>query len=175
MNPARRKLIEELIRVGRLIDPVVSSDNSENQDSSAYGDISELKVDEQLEDIPVMERVVDATYTTKDMFTTDESRESSLDSDSIVSNPVDGNSDAEHAYFRPSGDSSVENVKENPSQLIPSEQFPVNELAKELVVIIEERVSKRSGEYLEDAFRDELIDAVTTQLESWLITTKRST
>ena len=96
-------------------------------------------------------------------------------SDSIVSNPVDGYSDSEHTYFRTSEDSSIDDVKEKSSQLISLEQFPVNELAKELVVIIEDRVSKRSGEYLEDAFRDELTEAVTTQLESWLITTKRST
>ena len=45
MNPARRKLIEELIRVGRLIDPVLNSDNFKNQDSSTYGENTELKVD----------------------------------------------------------------------------------------------------------------------------------
>ena len=81
MNPARRKLIEELIRVGRLIDPVLSSENSNNQDNSRYVDISELRVDEEIADIPVMENVVDVTYTTKDMFTTDVSLESSLNSD----------------------------------------------------------------------------------------------
>jgi hypothetical protein len=175
MNPARRKLIEELIRVGRLIDPVLSSGNLKKQDIPTYEDILELKVDEELEDIPVMERVVDSTYTTKDMFTTDESPESNLNNDSMVSNSIAGDSDAEHAYFETSEDSSIDDITEKPRQLIPSEQVPVNELAKELVVIIEERVSKRSGEYLEDAFRDELTEAVTTQLESWLITTKRST
>ena len=175
MNPARRKLIEELIRVGRLIDPVLNSNNFKNKDSSTYGDNTELKIDEELEDIPIMEEAVNSTYTTKDMFITDENSESNLNSDSIVSNSIDGCSDAEHAYSRRSEDSSIDDVKEKPKQLIPSEQVPINELAKELVVIIEERVSKRSGEYLEDAFRDELTEAVTTQLESWLITTKRST
>ena len=175
MNPARRKLIEELIRVGRLIDPVLNSGNFKNQDSSTFGDNTELEINEELEDIPVMEKAVDATYTTKDMFTTDESSESSLNNDSTVSNSVDGYSDTEHAYSGTSEDSSIDDVKEEQKQLILSEQVPANELAKELVVIIEERVSKRSGEYLEDAFRDELTEAVTTQLESWLITTKRST
>ena len=50
----------------------------------------------------------------------------------------------------------------------PTEEFPITELARELVVLIEEKVSKRSGEYLDDSFRDELTEAVTLQLESWL-------
>ena len=46
--------------------------------------------------------------------------------------------------------------------------FPVEELARELVTLIEDRVSQRSGEQLDDVFRDELTQAVTAQLEGWL-------
>ena len=46
--------------------------------------------------------------------------------------------------------------------------FPAEELARELVTLIEDRVSQRSGEQLDDTFRDELTQAVITQLEGWL-------
>ena len=46
--------------------------------------------------------------------------------------------------------------------------FPVEELARELVALIEDRVSQRSGEQLDDTFRDELTQAVIAKLEGWL-------
>jgi non-homologous end joining protein Ku len=58
--------------------------------------------------------------------------------------------------------------KKQLSQEAPAIGLPVEELARELVTLIEDRVSQRSGEQLDDAFRDELTQAVTAKLEGWL-------
>ncbi len=168
MNPARRKLIEELIRVGRLIDPATSSKNTTSEVDTKQNDISVSNTEKEFEDIPLMETVVNTPYTTKDMFIAGDEPKSPSYGNSDDSNIVDTISEPEHTSTKTVDDESVSRKDNTLAQSESPEEFPITELARELVVLIEEKVSKRSGEYLDDAFRDELTEAVTRQLESWL-------
>ena len=174
MDNARKKLIEELIRVGRLIDPVPSSNQKEIDDAADFlGPTEDLDVDAVMsepdpEDIPVVDDVADLPYSTKDMFSAPVTSHSSSTAkpqelDQISSNTSHLNN-------------SLMSDREETSSLSRWEQplepdairFPVEELARELVTLIEDRVNQRSGEQLDDTFRDELTRAVTVQLEGWL-------
>ncbi len=44
---------------------------------------------------------------------------------------------------------------------------PTEELARELIGLIEQRVSARTGEELDDTLRDELIVVVMNHIEDW--------
>ena len=44
---------------------------------------------------------------------------------------------------------------------------PTEELARELISLIEQRVSARTGEELDDTLRDELIVVVMNHIEDW--------
>ena len=168
MNPARRKLIEELIRVGRLIDPATGSENTIFKVNTKQDDVPVSNVEKEFEDIPLMETVVNSPYTTKDMFNAGDETESPPYRNSNDSQVVDAIYEPEHTSSAISEDKSIYKSDGTPGQPEPTEEFPITELARELVVLIEEKVSKRSGEYLDDSFRDELTEAVTRQLESWL-------
>ena len=169
MDRNRKKLIEELIRVGRLIDPAPSPGLLESKNSAKISGITEKPdIDnstpgKDLEDLPVVGDVFDPPYATKDMFPT------SVD--------VHVPSTAKHSDLQQPEEpiSQLTNVHANKHQesaLINQEAasigFPLKELARELVTLIEDRVSRRSGEQLDDTFRDELTEAVTMQLEGWL-------
>jgi len=168
MNPARRKLIEELIRVGRLIDPATSSKNTIFEVNTKHNDVLVSNTEKEFEDIPLMETVVNTPYTTKDMFIAGDESKSPSYRTSNDSQLVDAISEPKHTSAETVDDKSVYEKESPLGQSESPQEFPIAELARELVVLIEEKVSKRSGEYLDDAFRDELSEAVTRQLESWL-------
>ena len=175
MDRTRKKLIEELIRVGRLIDPAPGSSQRKREDAVELPDITQQSgMDtrspvEDLEGLPVVDDVVDGPYTTKDMFA--DKMGSHV---SNLARPLEGEQSAANA-FDPSDDpvsKRVGPVVTDTEKLLSQEtgtvEFPVEELARELVTLIEDRVSQRSGEQLDDAFRDELTQAVIAQLEGWL-------
>ena len=168
MNPARKKLIEELIRVGRLIDPATTDKNTTFEVNTKHSDVSASNTEKECGDIPLMETVVNTPYTTKDMFT--EGDEVKSPSYNNLNGPeiVGTRSEPKHISPEAIDDAPVDIKGGTLGQSESPDEFPMTELARELVVLIEEKVSKRSGEYLDDSFREELTEAVTRQLESWL-------
>ena len=75
---------------------------------------------------------------------------------------------------------AVSEIPETPSPLPPPtdapplahnqvepDDSPTEELARELIGLIEQRVSARTGEELDDTLRDELIVAVMNHIEDW--------
>ena len=175
MDRTRKKLIEELIRVGRLIDPAPGTGQRKGEDGAKLPGIKrQTGIDNQsstagLEGLPVVDDVVDRPYATKDMFAMPMGSHGSR-----LAQPLGGQQPAANA-----SDSSDPHVSEparpvttDPKKPLSQEAsaipFPVEELARELVTLIEDRVSQRSGEQLDDAFRDELTLAVIAQLEGWL-------
>ena len=175
MDRTRKKLIEELIRVGRLIDPAPGTGQPESEDNVELSGITQQSdmdppspvVD--LEGLPVVDDVVDRASTTKDMFADP--------ADSHVSRVAKALEGQQPAANRSGPRDAPVSERIGPAGTDPENQlsqeaatigFPVEELARELVTLIEDRVSKRSGEQLDDAFRDELTQAVTAKLESWL-------
>ena len=175
MDRTRKKLIEELIRVGRLIDPAPSTGQPENADNVELSGItqrSDMDPPSQvvdLEGLPLVDDVVDRPYTTKDMFADPVGSYVSR-----LAQPLEGQQPA--ANKSSSSDVPVServrpvaaDLEKQFSQETTVIGFPVEELARELVSLIEDRVSQRSGEQLDDTFRDELTQAVITQLEGWL-------
>ena len=75
MDRTRKKLIEELIRVGRLIDPAPGTGQRESEDNVELSGItqqSDMDPPSQVVDLegpPLVDDVVDRPYATKDMFT----------------------------------------------------------------------------------------------------------
>tara|TARA_B100000029_G_scaffold259653_1_gene256254 strand:- start:53 stop:565 length:513 start_codon:yes stop_codon:yes gene_type:complete len=167
MNSERSKLIQELMRVGRLIDPATKKykqkTKAELKDKVEHND----KENEPNEEIPVLDNIVDPPYSTLDMFGAHVESEipiktSQLNTVKIIEaieseNDVEKNEEND-SFFDNSHLKSAGELKE----------LPIDELAREIVVVIEGIVSKRSGESLDDLFRDDLLDAVTLQLKSWL-------
>jgi hypothetical protein len=176
LERTRKNLIEELIRIGRLIDPALGAWRWEDKNAVESPDITEEpelgvpKLMQDLEDLPVVEDVVERPYATKDMFSAPDDNPVSSTTMPLRKNQpkVKKISDSSDTHL-----SSREELPEIDSgkpftQELATIEFPVEELAQELVSLIEGRVSSRSGEQLDDTFRDELTQAVTTQLESWL-------
>ncbi|MBO67743.1 MAG: hypothetical protein CL398_05465 [Acidiferrobacteraceae bacterium] len=174
MNRSRKNLIEELIRVGNLIGPI-SSEQTENWEQDELSNIETPKLTKQqtqseLEDIPVVNDVVEESYTTRDMFEIPEQQPQISEAEDL-----DLLTDYQLPNLRQSdfniNDQST-TVKSQPhleSDAVHS-GFPIDDLASQLVMLIEQQVSKRSGEELDDVFRDELTDAVTAELRNWLDT-----
>jgi len=50
---------------------------------------------------------------------------------------------------------------------VEPDDSPTEELARELIALIEQRVSARTGEELDDTLRDELIVVVMNHIEDW--------
>ena len=50
---------------------------------------------------------------------------------------------------------------------VEPDDSPTEELARELIGLIEQRVSAHSGEELDDTLRDELIVVVMNHIEDW--------
>ena len=50
---------------------------------------------------------------------------------------------------------------------VEPDDSPTEELARELISLIEQRVSARTGEELDDTLRDELIVVVMNHIEDW--------
>ena len=154
MDRARKKLIEELIRVGRLIGPAPSTGQRKGENATELPGITQQSGMNarspvaDLEGLPIVDDVVDQPYTTKDMFA-----DTSGSSNAHKNERVEPIAPEREKQF---------------SQEATATRFPVEELARELVTLIEDRVSQRSGEQLDDTFRDELTQAVTAQLEGWL-------
>ena len=174
LDRARKKLIEELIRVGRLIDPAPGTGQRKGEDAVELPGItqqSDMDVRSHvvdLEGLPVVDEAVDPPYITKDMFA-----EPAGNHVSRLARPSEGQQPAANK----SGSSNVPVSERGPVATDLDKQFnqktivtvlPVEELARELVTLIENRVSQRSGEQLDDTFRDELTQAVIAQLEGWL-------
>ena len=175
MDRTRKKLIEELIRVGRLIDPAPGTGQPESEDNVELSGItqqSDMDPPSQvvdLEGLPLVDDVVDRPYTTKDIFAAPVGSHVSR-----LTRPLEGQQPA--ANTSGSRDAPVServgpvaaDLEKRLSQEATAIGFPVEELARELVTLIEDRVSQRSGEQLDDTFRDELTQAVIAQLEGWL-------
>ena len=175
MDRTRKKLIEELIRVGRLIDPAPGTGQRKGEDGAELPGIKrQTGIDNRsstagLEGLPVVDDVVDRPYATKDMFAVPVGRQGSR-----LARPLEG----QQLTANTSGSSDAPVSERVESMTVDSERqlsqeataigFPAEELARELVTLIEDRVSQRSGEQLDDSFRDELTQAVIAQLEGWL-------
>ncbi len=165
MNSERSKLIKELMRVGRLIDPASEKSMQETKTKSTHKtdhNANEKKTPTQ--QIPVLDNIVDSPYSTRDMFSIKTKSEIPIETSEVKATKISQNSEnkinlEENASF--SENSQLKSV-------VDLQELPIDELAREIVVVIEDIVSKRSGESLDDSFRDDLIDAVTLQLESWL-------
>ena len=175
MDRTRKKLIEELIRVGRLIDPAPDARQRKSEDVAEFhGIVEQYDIDNQsllpdLEDPPVVNDVVDQPYSTKDMFFDPVvSNESRSAKDVEEQYPVTNTSDSSDTPLREHVGSVATDSEKTLCQETTGSGFPIEELARELVTLIEDRVSQRSGVQLDDTFRDELTQAVITQLEDWL-------
>jgi hypothetical protein len=176
LDRTRKKLIEELIRVGRLIDPAPGTGQRESEDNAELSSITQQSdVDPpspvaDLEGLPVVEDVVDRVYTTKDMFSDPVGSHVSrldkalLEGQQPAANPSGDRDAPVSEHIGPAGTDPENQLSQETTTI----GFPVDELARELVTLIEDRVSQRSGEQLDDTFRDELMQAVTAQLEGWL-------
>ena len=175
MDRTRKKLIEELIRVGRLIDPAPGTGQRKGEDAAELPGITQQSgMDARspvaaLEGLPVVDDVVDRPYTTKDMFAAPVGSHVSR-----LTRPLEGQqraastSGSRDAPVIERVGSGATDPKKQLSQEATAIGFPVEELARELVTLIEDRVNQRSGEQLDDTFRDELTQAVIAQLKGWL-------
>ena len=175
MDRTRKKLIEELIRVGRLIDPAPDTGHRKGEDAAELPGIkqqSDMGVwppVEDLEGLPVVDDVVDRPYATKDMFAAPVgSHVSRLAMSLEAQQPLAYKSGSSDTPASKSIGPVATDLEKQISQETTVIEFPIEELARELVTLIEDRVSQRSGEQLDDAFRDELTQAVTAKLEGWL-------
>jgi hypothetical protein len=175
LNRTRKKLIEELIRVGRLIDPAPGSRQRKAADDAELPGITEQSgIDNQwpmadLEDLPIVNDIVDRPYTTKDMFAAPTGNyQSKLPEPSRRQQPPMKISDSSNTPITKRTGLPTTNLEKQAGQEANAISFPVDELARELVTLIEDRVSQRSGEQLDDTFRDELTLAVIARLEGWL-------
>lgn len=175
MDRTRNNLIEELIRVGRLIDPAPSTGQQEDEtagelsENSQQSNIDDRSLVMDLEGVPIVDDVVDQPFATKDMFVDPVDNHASR-----LARPFDGQQPAVNTSALNDSPISVRTdpvsaeLQEQLSQETTGVEFPVTELARELVTLIEHHVSQRSGEQLDDTFRDELTQAVITKLEGWL-------
>ena len=116
-----------------------------------------------------MKDAVDRAYTTQDMFADPVGSHLSrsaknLEGQQPVANTFDTRDAPVSERIGPAGTDPENQLSQEATTI----GFPVEELARELVTLIEDRVSQRSGEQLDDAFRDELTQAVISQLEGWL-------
>lgn len=175
MKHTRKKLIGDLIRVSRLIEPAPTNQQGEHRDIERYDASSKLgrkdflKVGADFGDIPVVKEVVDHTYVARDMFTTDEKLPMPANVPTRKSPQLTGEiSDSQKDEIEPPKIMSISKTEAILDQPENNAKFPVHELARELVVLIDDLVSRRSGEHLDDAFRDELTEGVTTELQNWL-------
>ena len=175
MDRTRKKLIEELIRVGRLIDPAPGTGQPESEDNVELSGItqqSDMDPPSQvvdLEGLPLVDDVVDRPYTTKDMFAGPVGGHASRVAKALEGQqPAANRSGSSDTPVSDSVGPIAADLEKKISQETTVIGFPVEELARELVTLIEDRVSQRSGEQLDDAFRDELTQAVTAKLEDWL-------
>jgi hypothetical protein len=175
LDRTRKKLIEELIRVGRLIDPVPDTTQQTSEDAAELpriaqqSDMDTQLTVEDLEGLPVVYDVVDLPYTTKDMFTDPADNHVSklatpLEEQQPTTNILSSSEVPVSEHAGPMVTDSENQFSQEESAI----GFPVEELARELVTLIEDRVSQRSGEQLDDTFRDELTQAVIAKLEGWL-------
>jgi len=175
LDRTRKKLIEELIRVGRLIDPAPGAGQRKGKEAGELPGITQQSGMDvrspvaDLEGLPVVDDVVNRPYTTKDMFAVPVGSYGSR-----LARPLEGQQRAANTsgsidapVSEPLGPVTAD-PKKQLSQETTAIGFPVEELARELVTLIEDRVSQRSGEQLDDTFRDELTQAVIAQLEGWL-------
>ena len=173
MDRTRKKLIEELIRVGRFIDPPPGT--GQGKDAAELPCITQQSgMDARspvadLEGLPVVDDVVDRPYTTKDMFAGPVGGHVSRVAKALEGQqPAANRSGPRDAPVSERIGPAGTDPENQLSQEATTIGFPVEELARELVTLIEDRVSQRSGEQLDDAFRDELTQAVTAKLEGWL-------
>ena len=175
LDRTRKKLIEELIRVGRLIDPAPGTGQRESEDNVELSGITQQSdmdppspvVD--LEGLPVVDDVVDRANTTKDMFAGPVGGHVSrlakaLEGQQPAANRSGPRDAPVSERIGPAGTDPENQLSQEATTI----GFPIEELARELVTLIEDRVSQRSGEQLDDAFRDELTQAVIAKLEGWL-------
>jgi hypothetical protein len=175
LDRTRKKLIEELIRVGRLIDPAPGTGQRESEGNAELSGITQQSDMDppspvvNLEGLPVVDEVVDRAYATKDMFADPVRSHVSGSAKALEGQqPAANKSDPRDAPVSKRIGPAATDPENQLSPEAATIGFPVEELARELVTLIEDRVGQRSGEQLDDAFRDELTQAVTAQLEGWL-------
>lgn len=175
MDRTRKNLIEELIRVGRLIDPAPGTETRKGKNAAKLPSIrqqSEVSARSPMEDIeglPIVNDVVDRPYTTKDMFVDPAGGHISRLANSLEGQqPAASTSGSSDTPVSKRIEPAATDPEKQLSEEAPTIRFPAEELARELVTLIEDRVSQRSGEQLDDSFRDELTQAVIAQLQGWL-------
>ena len=175
MDRGRQKLIEELLRVGRLIDPAPTAaentldESKDSIDKSATSVSEESATQEHIDDLPVLEDVIGRPYDNIDMFAAP-IRTSSVDPDYEAS-PKSLPNPAPYKFQQSEKGGEITTVPESEnlvSKKAPNNILPSEELARELIDLIENRVSQRTGEQLDDEMRDDLMRAVIKHIESWL-------
>ena len=173
MNRSRKNLIEELMRVGNLIDPISNARTEEGeQDKTSLNTSPHESLMQRShsapEDIPVVDDVVEEPYATRDMFEVPEQwlqMSEPEDLDGLVGHKSRNLKDIESDINE---HSTAVNSRQHLEPPPGDTDFPIDDLAYQLVMLIEKQVSKRSGEELDDVFREELTKAVTAELHSWL-------
>lgn len=173
MNRSRKTLIEELIRVGNLIDPIPkerTEEREQNKSSVNTGPHELIRQQPQLalEDIPVVDDVAEEPYATRDMFEDPEQRSQMSEPEDLDGLVGDKSPNLKHIDSGINKQSTAVNSRQHLEPPPDDTDFPIDDLAYQLVMLIEKQVSKRSGEELDDAFRDELTKAVTAELHNWL-------
>ena len=175
MNRARRELIEELLSVGRLIDRTSRIGEYELDDSkiaidtSASPVIEEPTIEANLDNSPTPEEITARPYDNIDMFSTLKDTRSTNSGDhtnlEIMLAP------ASHEIQESSVEPEVTDIL-GLETLIRKEAscdpVPTEELARELVDLIGNRINQRTGEQLDDAMCDDLMQAVIKHIDSWL-------
>ena len=157
LERARRILIEELLRVGRLIDP------ANNSHTDGIGNSEK----ESFQDLPVLQVIVEQPHENLDMFPK-ASETNRLNED--VEHPIQLETNTQDSLYDSNIDESsvpLDNPVIHTEQLY-RDQSAAEELARELIDIIENLINQRTGEQLDDVMRDDMIRVVIEHIDSWL-------
>ena len=98
-------------------------------------------------------------FSTLDMFN------SAHNGDAQAPLPEAGETAAAHSSAKTNIAPVALSKPDNPG--IAAETLLLEELSRELIALVEQRVSARTGEVLDDSLRDELIVAVMNHIEDW--------
>ena len=157
-----RALIDDLQALGKLLDPETGA-KSRRATSRSLED----RPTRNLESIPVSATTpassLNQTPTRSSSAASDQTPFPTLDMfGSTPENEMVSGTQAMPDTLSPPADApavSLDQVEPNDS--------PTEELARELIGLIEQRVSARTGEELDDTLRDELIVVVMNHIEDW--------
>ena len=173
-----KELIRELKELGRLLEPETKPAQGEATTSSqTQSDTDEIQTTTELA-VPVFDTTEDLeSPETVDMFST----ESLVDDPAMTSNPEPETAELSHDALTdtespPPMDRAQEQSPSPISQVPVSTLSPdagmsresIAELSRELINTVENTISRRSGEPLDEALREKLLSDVSQQLSAWL-------